>query len=76
MPNIPAQALEAIQLQFHQLIRERSAHLGGDLMDQHALMLPDLAQLHSSDEPKDWFPVPGMYGGSAIRLRARGKTQC
>lgn len=59
MRHVPETKLRAIQQHFHQLIRGRAAKL----IDQQGLKLPELAPLLTSDDPKAWFPIPGMYGG-------------
>jgi len=56
--------LQAIQDHFHEVIRSRA----GDLVDEHKLILPDLGELFASDEPRAWFPIPGMYGGFSYWL--------
>lgn len=48
----------------HDLIRSRIPHL----VTQSALRLPQLGPLSEVDEPRMWFPVPGMYGGFDILL--------
>lgn len=35
-------------------------------------VLPELEPLLELDEPKTWFPVPGMYGGSRYWLAESG----
>ncbi|GDX83357.1 hypothetical protein LBMAG42_51680 [Deltaproteobacteria bacterium] len=37
-------------------------------MSEYGLRLPDLEPLLEMDEPRMWFPVPGMYGGFSFRL--------
>lgn len=46
----------------------------GDLVDKHALSLPDLEPLLTSSEGEEWFPVPGMAGGFAYRLEGEGSS--
>jgi hypothetical protein len=68
MRRIPEDTLLAIQQHFYAVIRERA----GDLFDQHNVVLPELRPLLTSDEPKVWFPVPGMYGGFSYWLEGEG----
>src|SRR5262252_6456505 len=56
--------LDAIQHNFHALIRERADHL----VHEHALRLPELEPLLELQKPKMWFPIPGMYGGFSYWL--------
>lgn len=56
--------LTAIQARLHELIRVRA----GELIDEHALRLPELEVLLELEAPEIWFPVPGMYGGFKLRL--------
>lgn len=51
--------LRAIQKHFHALILERA----GELVQAHALRLPELEPLLELFRPRMWFPVPGMFGG-------------
>ncbi|MBV8488357.1 MAG: hypothetical protein JO161_08760 [Planctomycetaceae bacterium] len=69
MKHVPEETLRAIQQHFHEVIRGRAAKL----IDQHGLKLPELSPLLSSDEPKAWFPVPGMYGGFSYWLEGEGE---
>lgn len=59
MGHITEVDLLEIQRHFHAVIRERAA----ELINKSGLALPDLAPLLHSQEPKAWFPIPGMYGG-------------
>ncbi|MGC9258768.1 MAG: hypothetical protein ACP5I8_01640 [Phycisphaerae bacterium] len=68
MRPIPEDTLLAIQQHFHAVIRERA----GNLVDEHRVELPDLRPLLTSDEPKAWFPVSGMYGGFSYWLEGEG----
>lgn len=61
--------LARMQAGFHALIRERAA----DLVDRHALRLPELEPLREVESVRIWFAVPGMYGGFAYELRAEGE---
>lgn len=68
MKQIPEQTLLKIQQHFHEVIRGRASAL----IDEHRLELPELAQLLHSQEPKEWFPIPGMYGGFSYWLEGEG----
>lgn len=68
MRQVPKDILLAIQRHFHSVIRERAA----DLIDQHNVALPELAPLLTAQEPKAWFPIPGMYGGFSYWLEGEG----
>jgi len=57
--KVPLGVLLKIQMHFHAIILERER----PLIEQHRLRLPELEPLLELDEPKMWFPVPGMYGG-------------
>ena len=59
--SVPSTDLLAIQANFHKLIRERSKDFEG----VGGLSLPDLKLLSATEEPGEWFAVPGMYGGFA-----------
>jgi hypothetical protein len=37
------------------------------------MKLPELAPLLTSDEPKAWFPIPGMSGGFSYWLEGQGE---
>ncbi|MEJ7848072.1 MAG: hypothetical protein WKF92_08300 [Pyrinomonadaceae bacterium] len=56
-----------IQRHFHAVILERAAE-----RTQYST-LPDLAPLLLSEEPIDWFHVPGMYGGFNYWLVGEGE---
>ena len=66
--KVDPDTLQAIERHFHEVIRSRAA----DLVDEHRLVLPDLTELLDADEPKAWFPVPGMYGGFSYQLEGEG----
>lgn len=53
--------LLAIQAHFHALIRKRA----GEFEGINELPLPDIKLLTATEEPGEWFSVPGMYGGFA-----------
>lgn len=57
--DVPLDAVSAVEEHFHQVIQGRINHLPG----AHGLRLPPLEPLLDSNEPRMWFPVPGMYGG-------------
>jgi hypothetical protein len=59
--HVPYRKLQKIQEQFHCLIRTRMHYLGK--IEEFGLRLPELEILLEIEEPKMWFPVPGMYGG-------------
>ncbi|MEO8184461.1 MAG: hypothetical protein ABI895_37100 [Deltaproteobacteria bacterium] len=59
MQPISENDLRAIERHFHAVIRERAAQQ----VEEHKLVLPDLAAFVLAAEPEAWFPVPGMYGG-------------
>jgi hypothetical protein len=69
MRQVPKDTLSAIQRHFHALIRKRAANL----IDQHNVVLPELAPLLASKKPKVWFPIPGMCGGFSYWLEGEGK---
>ena len=71
MPEIGSATLKAIEKNFHAVVMERA----GDLVKEHVLALPALSfplQPKDPNEPKAWFPVPGMYGGFAYWFEGRG----
>lgn len=68
MSQVPPATLRAIESYFHALIRSRA----GDLIDRRNLTLPVLAPLLTSKEPKEWFEIPGMYGGFCYWLEGSG----
>lgn len=65
---VPPGVLLKIQSYFHQVIRGRVENL----VQEHALRLPDLEPLLELDEPQMWFEVPGMYGGFNYWLDSTG----
>jgi hypothetical protein len=69
MRQIPNDILLAIQYHFHMVIRERAAKL----VDEHNLVLPELAALLVSEKPGASFAIPGMYGGFYYWLEGEGK---
>jgi len=66
--NVPQGVLMKIQTQFHEVIRGRIDRILPDL----GLRLPELEPLLELNNPKMWFPVPGMYGGFSYRLESTG----
>lgn len=69
MQKISDDTLLAIQQHFHEVIRGRAAKL----IDEHKLILPELASLLTAKEPEAWFPIPGMYGGFSYWLEGEGE---
>ena len=68
MRQVPQNVLMAIQQRFHALIRERA----GELIDEKSVALPELSELLPADKPKEWLPIPGMYGGFSYWLEGEG----
>jgi len=66
--RVPMGILLKIQQHVHEVIRERAA----EIVDEHALRLPELEPLLELEQPEMWFAVPGMYGGFSFRLEADG----
>ncbi len=66
--NVPQGVLMKIQSHFHEVIRGRIDRILPDL----GLRLPELEPLLELNNPKMWFPVPGMYGGFSYRLESTG----
>lgn len=62
--------LQKIQNHFHQIILART----GDLVQKSGLRLPELEPMLEIEEPKMWFPVPGMYGGFSYWFDGEGKN--
>lgn len=62
--DLPLDALARMQVHFHAVIRGRV----DDLVQEHALRLPELEPLLELPTPRLWFPVPGMYGGFTFGL--------
>lgn len=60
--------LRAIERHLHAVMRERAA----ELIDQHAVALPQLGPPYPSEKAKAWFPIPGMYGGFSYWLEGEG----
>jgi hypothetical protein len=66
--RVPIGVLLKIQCHFHEVIRGRAEQL----VQEHALRLPELEPLLELDRPQMWFAVPGMYGGFSYRLESAG----
>ncbi len=66
--EVPLGVLLKIQAHFHSVVLGRAKQF----VDEHRLRLPELEPLLELDEPKMWFPVPGMYGGFSYRLETFG----
>lgn len=62
--DVPADVLETLEKQFHELIHQRMREFG----IEHELRLPELEVMLELERPELWFPVPGMYGGFHFRL--------
>jgi hypothetical protein len=63
-------SLSRIEANFHGLIHRRAKE---GRLDQ-PLDLPKIGFEMLEEKEQRWFPVPGMYGGFAYRLRRRGET--
>ncbi len=66
--QVPNGILLKIEAHFHAVVRGRARVL---VEDQH-LRLPQLELLLELNDPRMWFPVPGMYGGFSYWLEADG----
>jgi hypothetical protein len=66
--RVPGGVLLKIQFYFHEVIRGRAEQL----VQEHALRLPELEPLLELGRPQMWFAVPGMYGGFRYRLELAG----
>ena len=62
--------LQKIQSHFHEIILGRA----GNLVQKSKLRLPELEPLLEIEEPRMWFPVPGMSGGFSYWLDGEGKN--
>ena len=65
---VPAPVLQAIEQEFHTVIRGRAE----DLLRQRALRLPALEPCLEFRGGRFWFAIPGMYGGFAYTLERSG----
>ena len=45
-----------------------------DLIREQKTPLPELTHLLAAPERKDWFAVPGMYGGFSYWLQGEGEA--
>ncbi|MBE9229766.1 ankyrin repeat domain-containing protein [Phormidium sp. LEGE 05292] len=68
--HISHTTLHKIQIHFHEIILGRA----GDLVKKFRLRLPELEPLLEIEQPRMWFPVPGMYGGFSYWLDGEGKN--
>lgn len=66
--RVPLGVLLKLQSHFHEVIRERI----DEPLPGLDLRLPELEPLLELEEPRTWFPVPGMYGGFVYRLESAG----
>jgi hypothetical protein len=62
--QVPHDALQKIQQHFHEIIGGRIGELGV----KAGLRLPELEPMLEIEQPRMWFPVPGMYGGFSYWL--------
>ena len=62
-------SLLKIQEHFHAVIRNRA----GDLIEKHQVDLPDITSLAVTGNEKQWFPIPGMYGGFSYWIDAESE---
>jgi hypothetical protein len=65
---VPLGMLLKIQSHLHEVIRGRAEQL----VQEHALRLPELEPLLELEQPQMWFSVPGMYGGLKYHLDEAG----
>lgn len=70
--EIPKTVLSQLEKYFHKVILSRA----GNLVTEQSLTLPTLESLLAEDhkETKEWFAIPGMYGGFAYWLEGGGMT--
>ena len=68
--HISHTTLQKIQANFHEIILGRT----GNLVQKSRLRLPELEPLLELEQPRMWFPVPGMYGGFSYWLDGDGKN--
>lgn len=65
--------LTAIEKRFHELIVRRAKEFGCKWADDPNKELPvvtaDLVDKQYQEWHQEWFPVPGMYGGFAWKVR-------
>lgn len=69
-PDIPPETLRAIEIRFHDLVRQRAR----ELLGRDDVPLPSLSSYAETRdrEGQVWFPVSGMYGGFAYKLVGSG----
>lgn len=67
---VPYETLASIQKHFHAIIRGRV----NDLVEKSGLRLPELEPLLEMEQPRMWFPVPGMYGGFSYWFNGEGEN--
>jgi hypothetical protein len=65
---IPSRPLRELERHFHAVIEDRAR----ELLDEHALRLPEIEPLTEHDHVGVWFPIPGMSGGFAYKLADHG----
>jgi len=66
--RVPDGILLSLERHFHDVINGRA----DKFVEEHALRLPSLRILLELQDPKMWFPVPGMYGGFSYKLAVDG----
>ncbi len=66
--RVPLGVLLKIQSHFHAVIFERAERE----FQIHGVRFPELEPLLELDQPRMWFPVPGMYGGFSYWLESCG----
>lgn len=66
--RVPMGILLKLQCHFHKVIRARTE----GIVPSHELRLPELEILLELEQPRMWFPVPGMYGGFGYCLEEFG----
>ncbi len=68
LTNVPAPVLQAIEQEFHSVIRGRAENL----LRQRAMRLPALEPCIEFRRGNFWFAIPGMHGGFAYTLEEGG----
>lgn len=69
--HINLETLSKIQAHFHKVIIGRIEHT---IPEWASFRLPDLEILLEIEQPRMWFPVPGMYGGFSYKLEIEGEN--
>jgi hypothetical protein len=64
----PSGVVHALEQYLHAVIRVRADRQ----VREASLRLPPVEPLLGMEEPRLWFPVPGMYGGFSLRLLRPG----